>query len=135
MSREGQDGLSNAEQLTVNMRTAIILLEIFVVAIIVAFAVTFTTGTAEMQTLSVGFISPILVLSLIFIYYCKRKKVWSFAGASILGIIGVVLRVAVSTQPNVEVGGGLPAGVTALYIVIGALVALKSYESVLELKK
>jgi hypothetical protein len=117
------------------MRTAIILLEIFVVAIIVAFAVTFTTGTAEMQTLSVGFISPIIVLSLIFIYYCKRKKVWSFAGASILGIIGVVLRVAVSTQPNIEVGGGLPAGADALYIVLGALVALKSYESMLELKK
>jgi peptidoglycan/LPS O-acetylase OafA/YrhL len=127
--------LSNAEQLTVNMRTAIILLEVFVVAIIVAFAVTFTTGTAEMQTLSVGFISPILVLSLVFIYYCKKKKVWSFAGASILGIVGVVIRVSVSTQPNIEVGGGLPAGVTTLYIVLGALVALKSYESILELRE
>jgi thiol-disulfide isomerase/thioredoxin len=39
-----------------------------------------------------------------------------------------------STQPSLEVGGGLPIGVTELYIVLGALLALKSYESMLELR-
>jgi hypothetical protein len=115
------------------MRTAVVLLEIFAVAIVVAFGLTFATGTAEMRVLSVGFITPILILSLVFIYYCRRMKAWSFAGALILGLVGIGLRVAVSTQPSLEVGGGLPASVTTLYIVLGALLALKSYESLLEL--
>ena len=117
------------------MRTTVGLLELFVLAIILAFAVTFTTGTPEMQILSAAFATPIVILGLIFIRYCRRRKVWSYAGASILGALGVVLRVAVSTEPGLEVGGGLPTGVTVLYIVLGALVALKSYESMLELRK
>jgi hypothetical protein len=117
------------------MRTAVVLLELFLVAIILAFLATFATGTTEMQLLSVAFITPITLLSLVFIYYCRRKKVWSYAGASILGALGVILRVAVSTQPNLEVGGGLPVGITALYIVLGALVSLKNYEAMLELRK
>jgi FtsH-binding integral membrane protein len=123
------------EPLSVNMRTAVGLLWVFVIAIILAFLVTFTTGTIEMRLLSVAFITPITVLSIVFIYFCRKRKVWSYAGASILGAIGVILRVVVSTQPSLEVGGGLPIGVTALYIVLGALVSLKCYESVLELRK
>ena len=117
------------------MRTAVGLLELFLVAIILAFLATFATGTTEMRILSVGFITPISILSIVFIYYCRRQKVWSYAGASILGALGVILRVAVSTQPSLEVGGGLPIGVTALYIVLGALVSLKNYEAMLESRK
>ncbi len=117
------------------MRTAIGLLELFLAMIALAFLATFTTGTTEMRLLSLAIISPIAVLSIVFIYYCRRKKVWSYAGASVLGALGVILRVAVSTQPSLEVGGGLPAGATALYIVLGTLVALKRYESMLELRK
>jgi hypothetical protein len=40
-----------------------------------------------------------------------------------------------STQPNLEVVGGLPVGVTAPYNSIGALVSLKNYEALLELRK
>ncbi len=123
------------ESLSINMRTAIGLQELFLVAIILAFLVTFVTGTTEMRLLSLAFITPIAVLSLVFIYYCRRKKVWSYAGASVLGALGVILRVIVSTQPSLEVGGGLPVGVTALYIVIGALVSMKNYEAMLELIK
>ena len=78
------------------MRAAIGLLEIFVVAIILAFLVTLTTGTTEMQLISVVFIIPITVLSIAFIYYCKKRKIWSYIGASVLGILGVILRVVVS---------------------------------------
>ena len=120
--------------LSVNMKTAVGLLEIFVIAIILAFLTTLITGTTEMRLLSLAFITPITILSLVFIYYCRKKKAWSYAGASILGAVGVILRVAVSTQPSLEVAGGLPVGVTALYIVLGALVSLKSYESMLELR-
>ena len=126
---------TNNEPLSVNMRTAVGLLGIFVIAIILAFSVTFTTGTIEMRLLSVAFITPITVLSIVFIYFCRKRKLWSYAGASILGAVGVILRVVVSTQPSLEVGGGLPVGVTALYIVLGALVSLKCYESMLELRK
>ena len=117
------------------MRTAVGLLELFLVAIILAFLATFVTGTTEMRLLSIALITPIIVLSIVFIYYCRRKKIWSYAGAAILGAIGVILRVAVSTQLNLEVGGGLPVGVTILYIVLGALVSMKNYESMLELRK
>jgi len=126
---------TNNEPLSVNINTAVGLLGIFVIAIILAFSVTFTTGTIEMRLLSVAFITPITVLSIVFIYFCRKRKLWSYAGASILGAVGVILRVVVSTQPSLEVGGGLPVGVTALYIVLGALVSLKCYESMLELRK
>ena len=51
------------------------------------------------------------------------------------GDVRSYLLVAPSTQPTLEVGGGLPVGVTALYIVQGALVSLKNYEAMLELRK
>lgn len=127
--------MPDSEPLSVNMRAAIGLLEVFTVAIILAFIVTFTTGTSEMQVLSVALITPIIILALTFIYYCRRRKVWSYAGGAVLGALGVSLRVIVSTQPSLEVGGGLPVGVTVLYIVLGALVSLTCYESVLELRK
>ena len=126
---------STNEQLSVNMRAAVGLLGIFVIAIIFAFLVTLVTGTFEMRLLSAALITPIIILSLVFLYYCRKRRVWSYAGASILGAIGVILRVVVSTQPSLEVGGGLPVGATALYIVLGALVSLKCYESMLELRK
>jgi len=117
------------------MKTAIGLLEIFVVAIILALIVTITSVSSGVQLLATVLVSPIIILSIVFIYYCKKRRVWSYAGASILGAIGVILRVVISTKPNLEVGGGLPVGVTVLYIVIGTLVSLKNYESVLELRK
>jgi len=117
------------------MRTTITLLEVFVIAVVLAFVVTVASGTLEMQVLAAGLIIPIILLSVVFIKYCRLRKVWSFAGASILGVLGVALRVVVSTQPNLNVGGGLPVGVTVVYIVLGSLLALKGYESVLELRK
>jgi hypothetical protein len=123
------------EPLSTNMKTAILLLEVFVVAIILALIVTIASVSAGVQFLATIVIIPIIILSIIFIYFCKKRKIWSYAGASILGAVGVILRVLVNTKPNLEVGGGLPIGVTVVYIVIGALVSLKNYESVLELRK
>ncbi len=123
-----------SEPLTINMKTSIVLLEVFLVAIILALIVTVMNSVFEVQILAITLISPIIILTIIFIYYCGKRKAWSYAGASILGMVGVVLRVTINTQPNLEVGGGLPIGITVLYIVLGALVALKSYESFLELR-
>lgn len=126
--------MSTTEPLSVTMRTAVGLLEVFVVAIVLAFIVTVSTGTFEMRALAAGLIIPIIILSIAFIYFCRRRKAWSYAGAAVLGVVGVILRVVVSTQPNLEVGGGLPVGVTVLYIVLGSLVALMNFESLLELR-
>ena len=120
--------------LSINMRTSITLLEIFLVAIILALIVTIINSVVEVQLLAITLVSPLIILNIVFIYYCRKKKFWSFAGASILGALGVILRVIISTQPNLEVGGGLPIGITVLYIVLGALVSLKNYEAMLELK-
>ena len=117
------------------MKTAIALLEVFAIAIVLALIVTIVSVSAGVQILATIVVSPIIFLSIVFIYYCKMRKVWSYAGASILGAIGVTLRVIISTKPSLEVGGGLPVGVTVLYIVMGVLVSLKNYECVLELRK
>ncbi len=123
-----------SQSLSTNMKAAIGLLEVFVVAIIIALLVTISSVSSGVQLFATIVVSPIIILSIVFIYYCRKRKIWSYAGASILGAIGAILRVIVSTKPSLEVGGGLPVGVTVLYIVIGALVSLKNYESVLELR-
>ena len=89
--------------------------------IIGALIVTLSSVSFSVQVIAIISVTPILILSAVFICFCRQGKAWSFAGASILGALGVILRVVVSTQPNLEVGGGLPVGVTALYIVIGVL--------------
>ncbi len=116
------------------MKTSIVLLEVFLVAIILALIVTVINSVFEVQILAITLVSPLIILNIVFIFYCKKQKIWSYVGASILGVIGVILRIIISTQPNLEVGGGLPIGITVLYIVLGALVALKNYEAMLELK-
>lgn len=119
---------------SVNMRTAVALLEIFIVAITLALVATVTSVSSTVALLALSAVTPMIVLGLIFVYYCRKGKAWSFAGAAILGLAGVALRVIISAQPALEVGGGLPIGVTVIYIVMGALVSLKTYESFLELR-
>jgi len=126
---------SASPPLTNKMRASIGLLEVFIVAIVLALAITIVNVSPGVQLLAIASVTPIIVLSLIFLYYCRKRRIWSFAGASILGAIGVALRVVVSTQPNLEVGGGLPLEVTVFYIILGALVALANYVSFLELRK
>jgi hypothetical protein len=116
------------------VRSATPLLEVFVVAIVLAFLVTVATGTLEMRKLAAGLIITIIALSVAFVHYCRKGRWWSYAGASVLGAFGVALRLKVSTQPALEVGGSLPLGVDLLYIVLGCLVALTNYQSVLELR-
>jgi len=124
----------DSERLSVSMKTAVALLVVFTIAIMLAFMVTFLTGTAEMRLLSLALVAPLTILNLVFIYYCRKRRLLSYMGAVIIATIGIILRVAVGTMPSLEVGGGLPSGVTALYIVIAALVVLKCYESIIELK-
>jgi hypothetical protein len=127
--------IASSKSLTVNMRTAIGLLYIFIFAIVVALIITIISVPNGVKILAIGFIIPMVALSLIFVHFCRMRRAWSFAGAAILGAVGAILRVTVSTQPNLEVGGAaFPVGVTVLYVVLGTLLSLKSYESWLELR-
>ena len=122
------------KRLSVNMRTTVSLLVVFAIAIVLALIVTIISTTIEVQLLSVVLITPLILLCIIIIYYCMKRELWSYVAASVLGALGVLLRIVISSQPNLEVGGGLPIGVTVFYIVLGSLVSLKAYESTLELR-
>ena len=110
----GKDLPNSAVSLSTNMKTAIALLYVFIIAIIGALIVTLSSVSSGVQVIAIISITPILALNAVFIYFCRQGKAWSFVGASILGAWGVTLRFVVSTQPNFEVGGGLPVGVTTL---------------------
>lgn len=119
---------------SVDVETAVGVTVVFGMAVIIALVVTVVSAPAGVQILAVTSVVPMIVLGLVFIFYGRRKRLWAFAGASVLGAVGVCFRVAVSTRPSLEVGGGLPVGVSMLYIVLGAVVSLKNYEAVLELR-
>ena len=78
----------------------------------------------------------LIVPNIIFIFFCRRRKAWSYAGALVLGVIAILLQVMITVQegPN-PLAGGPPVGVSALYITLPALICPKSYESILELRK
>lgn len=116
--------------MSTNQKATITLLEIFILAIIAAL---FGVPSA-VQPLALAIVTPFIILGIVFVYYCRKGREWSYIGAMILGIAGIILRLIISTQPNLEPTGGLPVAVTVIYIVLGLLLSLKGYESVLEMR-
>lgn len=88
---------------------------------------------AGVRPLAAALVVPVMVLALVFLYFCGKGRFWSYVGAAVLGLFGITLRLVISTQPNLEPPGGVPTGITAVYIVLGALLAVKAYESTFEL--
>ncbi|HXY56808.1 MAG TPA: hypothetical protein VEH01_04250 [Nitrososphaerales archaeon] len=115
-------------------RVATAILELFIAAVVVALAITLSSVSPGVQAIASAAVVPIILVSLILLHYCRRRRPWSFASASALGALGVALRLAVSTQPSLEVGGGLPPIVSALYVTLGALTSLSSFVAFLELR-
>jgi hypothetical protein len=76
------------EPLSINMKSATALLEVFLIAISLAFSVTIMTGTGEMRLLALATVMPITILALVFIHHRKLRRIWGYAGASILGFWG-----------------------------------------------
>lgn len=107
--------------LTTIMKAAVVLLYIFLFSVVAALGVTVLNVSAGVRVLALSAVTPLIVLTVMFIYFCGKQRGWSFAGASVLGVVGVGFRVVVSTQPSLEVGGGLPVVVTVFYIVLGTL--------------
>ncbi len=85
---------------------------------------------AEFRVFAVAVLVPAIILNILFIVYGRRRKIWSYWGAMVVGIVLLLIQVQISVG-----GTGPPAGIEALFIVLPALVSLKSYESILELRK
>jgi FlaA1/EpsC-like NDP-sugar epimerase len=109
-----------------SLPVAVAALGLFLVAIIAALAVTLTSVPAHVGYLAASAVTPIIVLSLIFLFFEYRRRPWSFAAAAALGILGVSLRLIVNAQPQLEVGGGLPLWVTVTYVTLGAVLVATS---------
>jgi len=110
-------------QPTASARAATWLLGLFLVAILGALGVT-VDEVPGARVVALAAVVPIILLTAVFIVYSKRGRPWAYAGGSAVGTVGVALRIAVSTQPSLEVGGGLPIEVTALYLILGVSVVI-----------
>ena len=105
---------------------AMVVLVLFLVAILVALVITLSSVGPAVRVLAASVVSPILVLTLLFLFFERQGRPWSFAGAAVLGAFGVVLRLIINSQPQLEVGGGLPLVVTVVYASLGILVIATS---------
>jgi FtsH-binding integral membrane protein len=110
----------------VSRRVAMVLLGLFLVAVVAALAVTLSSVSARIGLLAASAVTPIVIVTLIILYFESQRRPWSFAGASALGVLGITLRLLVNSQPQLEVGGGLPLWVTVTYVTLGTLVIAAS---------
>jgi FtsH-binding integral membrane protein len=118
-----------------SQRTAMVLLALFLVAVLAALAVTLYSVASSVGILAASVVSPIIGLTLLFLYFERRRRPWSFAGAAFLGMLGVTLRLIVNSQSQLEVGGGLPLWVTVTYVALGSLVVATSLWAILVLRR
>jgi len=112
-------------------RAATWLLGVFLIAILGALGVT-VDQVPDARGVAIVAVVPIILLTVVFIMYSRRGKPWAYAGGSALGAVGVALRIAVSTQPSLDVGGGLPVEVSALYLLLGVSVVATNLAAALE---
>jgi hypothetical protein len=113
-------------------RIAIVTLALFLFAVLVALGITLISVSLAARVLAIAAVSPIVALAVIFLLMETQRRPRGFVGGGVLGILGVGLRLVINTQPQFEVGGGLPAWVTAFYLAIGALVIGTSFWAYLE---
>jgi hypothetical protein len=116
-------------------KLATTLLALFLILVLLALGVTLSSVATSIKVLAAGAVTPIVALSLLFIIFQLRRRPWAFAGAALLGALGVVLRLVINTQPQLEVGGGLPLWVTATYVATGVAVLLTNLWAYLSLTR
>ena len=106
----------------------------YLVAVIAALAVTLDSVASSVGQLAAAVVSPIIAVTLFLLYFDRRRRGWSFAGAAALGILEIILRLIVNAAPQLEVGGGLPLWVTATYVTLGILLVATSLRAFLSLR-
>jgi len=121
--------------LSLVMRSALALQLAFLLAVVAALGVTLTGTPVDVGFVAVVLVTPIIVLTVVCLVLGWHRRFGGFAGAAALGAVGVGLRLAISTQPGLEVGGGLPVGVTVLYVVLGSMVSVTSFLSAVQLRR
>ena len=114
-------------------RAAVVLLVFFLVAVVAALIITLSSVAPAVRLLAASLVSPILALTVVLLYFERRGRRWSFAGAGGLGVLAVGLRLLINTQPQLEVGGGIAPAVTILYVALGSLLAIGSLWAFLSL--
>ena len=126
--------VTGAVRPTAVARAATWLLGAFLVAVVAALAVT-VEEVPNAREAAIAAVVPIVLLAGAFMVYSRRGRLWAYVGGSVLGAVGVALRAAVSTMPSLEVGGGLPIEVTALYLLLGVSVVGTNLVAALETRK
>ncbi len=127
-------GASEADSPHGLIRAALGLQLAFLVAVLAALGVTLASTPNDVRFLAVALVTPIVVLTSLCLWFSAHGNVWGFTGAGLLGAVGIGLRLAIDTQPSLEVGGGLPLWVTTVYVILGSLVLLTCFASVLQMK-
>ncbi len=107
-------------------RAAFGMLLVFLLAVLAALAVTLESVPPSAQWVAGVVVVPIVALALLLLYAERQGRRWAFAGAAALGALGVAVRAIVSTEPSLEVGGGLPIEVNVAYVAIGLGLAATS---------
>lgn len=123
-----------SEPTSIRVRAALVLLVLFLVSVVAALAVTLASTPPSVGVVALALVTPILILSAVSIYLCWQEKIWGFAIGGVLGVVGVGFRLAISTQSQLEVGGGIPILVSALYITLGIMVSIMSFSSFIEIR-
>jgi len=106
------------------MKAAVALLEVFLVAVVLALLVTVYSVPFVVKFLALALVAPFVAVGFLLVRHCRRGEVWAFAGGAVLGALGVFLRLFINAHPNLEVGGGLPLWVTLAYVVLGGSVSV-----------
>ena len=121
---EDRSAISDSVNLRLDSRQiAFWLLVAFLLAVLAALIVTIWSVPPTVRLLAGAVVVPIVAVTVLLLYFERRGRRWSFAGAAVLGLIGVTLRLIVNSRPSLEVGGGLPIEVTVAYVALGMAVA------------
>lgn len=105
---------------------AAVCLVLFLCAIVVALILTVELTPPSTKLLASSVVVPVVGLTVVVLYLERKGKRWSYLGAVGLGVFGIALRLIISSQPQLEVGGGLPLGVTIVYLLLGLSVIVSS---------
>jgi len=121
---EDRSAISDSVNLRLDSRQiAFWLLVAFLLAVLAALIVTIWSVPPTVRLLAGAVVVPIVAVTVLLLYFERRGRRWSFAGAAVLGVLGVTLRLIVNSRPSLEVGGGLPIEVTVAYVALGLAVA------------